>query len=419
MKGSGFVRIVMVVMFIAGCAHAMAADRSVYKRLASTHREYSSTIDNSSGTSDTYYNYIGGNSLLLSSMVNYTTSNIEGDSSLYYNVQGTVTIVPFGRQVEYTATRVGAVSPNYSYMYVLDSIDRVVYSRHTDFGSTPADTVGVFENYRHYNNAGYADSLYFRSQNGGETFESCCLSSFNSSMLTARTTFYWNENQWEPMYRYVFRYPDNPVVLPEFIGWDSIYKQTFFDDVTGYEEAFNPKVIPSAIEREGWNGSSWQADDYEHYSQSLNGDVVEMAYGSQVISGGAIYQANLSGDFVSVTEFQSLYGTAYSSRTTNFDWDTIALSNDEDIIEIEQLPCAYPNPFNTYTKIRIENGTKSGANVKIYNLRGQIVREFREIWGNEVYWDGKDERMQPVPRGVYLVKYEEGQKVRYGKLMRY
>lgn len=418
MKGSGFVRIVMVVMFIAGCAHAMAADRSVYWRLASTHRVYYSSIDDAGETSDVQYSYCGANSMLLGSATYHAVSDIEGETTLAYNIQSSITNTPSGRKVDYIASPIGDGISAYSQMYVFDSMNRVVHSRHIDFGSSPDDTVGVSEVIQRYNDAGYADSTYCLSQTGNETFESCVVRSFSNSMLSATTIFYKNNGDWLPSNRYLFTYPSNPIVLPVFIWWNNLSSRIQFEYINWNASAFNPKVIPSEIISETWDNGVWIANDLEHIEETLVDGVVRMTISSQVWSGSISSYADQSGNIICVSEGWT-NGTDYGTRTLAINWDSIMLDNDEEVIAIDPLPCAYPNPFKVSTKIRLDNYSKFGAKVTICNLRGQLVREFREVWGNEVYWDGKDEQMQPVPSGVYLLRYEEGQKVRYGKLMRY
>lgn len=72
-----------------------------------------------------------------------------------------------------------------------------------------------------------------------------------------------------------------------------------------------------------------------------------------------------------------------------------------------------PNPFNPSTELRFTLGQKARGSVKIYNLRGGLVRtaasgEF-EAGLNRIEWDGKDAAGREISSGVYLVRYEIGE----------
>jgi hypothetical protein len=70
---------------------------------------------------------------------------------------------------------------------------------------------------------------------------------------------------------------------------------------------------------------------------------------------------------------------------------------------------AHPNPFNPTTKLSFTLGRESKGSVKIYNLRGALVRnlatgEFPSGL-NELEWRGRDEHGSSVASGVYIVHY--------------
>jgi len=66
----------------------------------------------------------------------------------------------------------------------------------------------------------------------------------------------------------------------------------------------------------------------------------------------------------------------------------------------------YPNPFNPSTTISFSlPQTSSFANLEIYNIKGQKIRQY-SIFNNQssVTWDGTDQNNQPVSSGIYLYK---------------
>jgi hypothetical protein len=70
---------------------------------------------------------------------------------------------------------------------------------------------------------------------------------------------------------------------------------------------------------------------------------------------------------------------------------------------------AYPNPFNPTTTLSFVLGRDAKGSVKIYNLRGALVRTLAvgdfAAGQNELEWMGKDDRGASVASGVYVVNY--------------
>ncbi|MDP8313917.1 MAG: T9SS type A sorting domain-containing protein [Candidatus Celaenobacter antarcticus] len=86
------------------------------------------------------------------------------------------------------------------------------------------------------------------------------------------------------------------------------------------------------------------------------------------------------------------------------------------------LLTAIPNPFSTTTTISFNLTTESTENteIKIYNVKGQLVREFKiqnlKLKINEAVWDGKDEKGKEVKSGVYFCTFQNVEKHAVKKL---
>ncbi len=82
-----------------------------------------------------------------------------------------------------------------------------------------------------------------------------------------------------------------------------------------------------------------------------------------------------------------------------------------EIIKENYLEQNFPNPFCKTTEIifGLKEGITSGG-IKIYNLKGQLVKKFRirnaKYGLNKVVWGGKDENNRSVSNGIYLYKLE-------------
>ncbi len=85
-----------------------------------------------------------------------------------------------------------------------------------------------------------------------------------------------------------------------------------------------------------------------------------------------------------------------------------ALSSDNSYIQSGLLFENYPNPFHLSTTFSFSSKEYvQNAEIKIYNIKGQLVREFRPVSSSptrsiEVIWDGSDKYGQKVASGVYL-----------------
>jgi hypothetical protein len=76
----------------------------------------------------------------------------------------------------------------------------------------------------------------------------------------------------------------------------------------------------------------------------------------------------------------------------------------------------YPNPFNLSTKITFDLpgnvGEKLDATLVIFDIRGRRVRGLidsrLEAGSHRVQWDGRNDRGEPVPSGIYLCTMRAG-----------
>ena len=66
----------------------------------------------------------------------------------------------------------------------------------------------------------------------------------------------------------------------------------------------------------------------------------------------------------------------------------------------------FPNPFNPVTTVKFTAAIGSRGTVKVYNLRGELVRTLHagEFQTQEFTWDGTDARGASVASGVYVIQ---------------
>ncbi len=72
----------------------------------------------------------------------------------------------------------------------------------------------------------------------------------------------------------------------------------------------------------------------------------------------------------------------------------------------------YPNPFNPETRLYFQIPETQNVQLVVYNIRGQIVRNLvdnrLDAGDHIVNWDGRDNRGNPAPTGVYIYRIKAG-----------
>lgn len=81
----------------------------------------------------------------------------------------------------------------------------------------------------------------------------------------------------------------------------------------------------------------------------------------------------------------------------------------------------YPNPFNPETHIYFTLTGRADVNVHIYNIKGQMVKEFGKktynVGFNTIRWDGKDNNNIEVSSGLYFLKIDSGNNYQMHKML--
>ena len=81
---------------------------------------------------------------------------------------------------------------------------------------------------------------------------------------------------------------------------------------------------------------------------------------------------------------------------------------------------AYPNPFNPVTKIDFTMPKPGHLSLKIFNVRGELVRtlinEVRAEGPGHVMWDGTTDQGKRVSSGVYFYEARTAGEVKVNKM---
>ena len=139
---------------------------------------------------------------------------------------------------------------------------------------------------------------------------------------------------------------------------------------------------------------------------------------------------------------ENTYNQLYFRFRANYipnDWDTypqlpfyldlFCVNIDSEVPEndlpLHEIPSpsvtVYPNPFNPETTISLDLPIDSFANINIYNIRGQKVKEIENDFlakgKHEFIWNGTDEMNKGVSSGVYFYQIKTDTHTSHGKMM--
>lgn len=82
---------------------------------------------------------------------------------------------------------------------------------------------------------------------------------------------------------------------------------------------------------------------------------------------------------------------------------------------------SYPNPFSSSTRIDLELKNDAVLEINVFNLKGQRVRTYPAALYrqgvSQLVWDGRNDRNQALPDGVYFLSAVSGGKAKTHKLV--
>lgn len=76
-------------------------------------------------------------------------------------------------------------------------------------------------------------------------------------------------------------------------------------------------------------------------------------------------------------------------------------------VAIENILNIGPNPFSDYIVFSRTGELSSKAEIKLYNVSGQLVNQFNFKNSSEVLWYGKDQSGNMLANGVYIFKISD------------
>lgn len=109
---------------------------------------------------------------------------------------------------------------------------------------------------------------------------------------------------------------------------------------------------------------------------------------------------------------KNLVGSSNYSQVYRFKTGDVTDADDPQApVPTNALKTIFPNPFKQYTSIPVSvKDANQSLSVKIYNLRGQLVRTLHQGRATQnsltLKWDGRDDQGRPISEGVYFCRME-------------
>ena len=146
------------------------------------------------------------------------------------------------------------------------------------------------------------------------------------------------------------------------------------------------------------------------------------AYTGPVASGAAVFDIPAGQNWYALLNNSHRHGNAVllSGAVACEYWGT-AVNDPQLPAPVFRLDAVAPNPFREQTRIDLELKEAAEVSIGIFNLRGQQVRCFEALelaaGRHALDWNGKDDRGEALPSGVYLLRAAAGKDVQARKLL--
>ncbi len=173
------------------------------------------------------------------------------------------------------------------------------------------------------------------------------------NMFSENITRYWTNNTWENSAKIVCTYNNNNNLQ----SWTRYY----YDD-------------------------DWWVYDRYIYDYDTNGNLSQVSY---------------------QTWYNAINNWAAYSKIDNLSWEEMTPNADETTNEALMELSAYPNPFNNEIHINLNSKNNASFEAGIYNIKGQLIKQFNKQKSKSFTWDGKDNDNLPTANGIYLIKVNQ------------
>ncbi len=342
-------------------------------------------------------------------------------TTLYNNEPGSVTHYRYLHSLEQINNQ--TVKQYYEYK-MPENILNKHYKFVTDESNNPIETLiikadtPVLHIDFHYNSSGLADSIYYLRNSESTDFFSYYKMVYDENNRLSYSLYYQcHNNIWVPQRKIIQHFGQFPELYTTPLDFANYMQHSLKDDLEDFTAKLDRFWLPDSISSADWNGDKWVPCTHNSYTVVGSVDGVHMNINDAHMATVSNYSFNPQGI---LTEFTSNW-SADLIRTYRPIWENPVPNEDEYQFTPSALlsVSAYPNPFKSNLSIRFTGNDKSSAEISIYNIKGQLIRSWKNLKSNELSWDGKDNASQSVSSGMYLIRAKQGKNISTAKIVKY
>ncbi|KAA3606899.1 MAG: T9SS C-terminal target domain-containing protein [Calditrichaeota bacterium] len=200
-------------------------------------------------------------------------------------------------------------------------------------------------------------------------------------------------------------------------------------------DSFSAHQIENSIQLTWTTASETENEGFNVYRKTGNGNFIQIAsyksHNKLLGQGNSTFQNNYS--FVDNSEFRN--GETYTYYISDVETNGLETKHEtqsqavkfvlgeEEVISKKEYKLAqnFPNPFNPSTTISYQIAKDTRVNLKIYNIKGEFVKELtsglQKEGSHNVVWNGTDENGKSVSNGTYFYKLQAGTFTKTNKMI--
>lgn len=241
----------------------------------------------------------------------------------------------------------------------------------------------------------------------------------NLNRLSVWTEYRYQNSVWTPQNRKLIIYSEFAEPFPAPLHFLDL-RLTYV--INGRENLINSYDIlypVLSVTSQKYTNGSWINSSGSSYNSHLDPYEIVLYYSylSGLSSGETNHCFGYDGYFTGTESMYNL-GQITSSHVTWEDYTPI-------LEDCHPSPVSYlsilvsPNPFRTNLRLSLDKAVPAAADISIYNLKGQLIRSWKDVKAPELTWDGKDSNNCPVSSGVYLIRARQGKAVSTSKAIKF
>lgn len=183
--------------------------------------------------------------------------------------------------------------------------------------------------------------------------------------------------------------------ISEIIGYNTLGETDWLNNLR-ITYTYNASDLLISETYENYH-DSWESNGMNEYSYDSNNNLIQVSW----------FPWDMA---------NSTWGDVI--RQISYTWEQTTPNNDEVTPEIMLSLSTYPNPFRSEINVNLVSKDNAPIEASIYNVKGQLIKQFIKQKSKIITWDGKDSARNSVSNGIYLIKVNQNGQTATGKIIR-